>query len=763
MQIPTAIHSRLHPLAWSVMVMLIVAGCLSGAQAAAASEAALSKTLPSKTLPHNKIQSDKSVSDKTVSPQAAATEAAAIGLEEVLVTGQLRDARQLELPTSVTVLNSAVISARGAANLEQLVNLAPNVNFAAGASRGRFIQIRGIGERSQFIDPVNPSVGLMIDGIDFTGLGLAASTLDIAQVEILRGPQGTAYGANALAGLVNMIGNAPSENPVSEVSAELAQYQGRTLSAVNSGALSDQLSYRLAGRTQRSDGYIDNDFLNRQDTSNIDESVVRTKLRYQAGDDLQLDFNGFYIDADNGYDSFSLENTRTTLSDQPGWDRQRTLAASLITRWSGSEHFTLESTLSAADSTTEYGYDEDWTYQGFHPWGYSSTDNYRRDRANVSADLRLRSTDASRLLKGRSSWVAGMYFRSGSEDLRRSKSDANPFDSRYDTANAAIYGQLRTELGDTLALVTGLRLEQRHADYRDSLAVGSGNDENLWGGNIALEYDLAGDTLVYAALSRGYKAGGVNGRIISASATNSDIGSDLFEFETEHLLNYELGLKGAWLQNRLQAQLAAFYQDRRDVQAKQSIFDPSDFSFDDFIANAAAGDTVGLEVELNYLASESLRLFASAGWLNAEFEDFISSSHVDARDDGNGIALPPVNLSGRDVAHAPSYQFFTGAEYAFTPQLTLRLELEGKDDFYFSNSHDKKSTAYELLNARLTYSRDNWQASLWGRNLADRDYYTRGFYFSNQYGNNPANDYAPEPYYQFGEPRLAGVAASYAF
>ncbi|KUJ83890.1 TonB-dependent receptor [Microbulbifer flavimaris] len=715
MNIPSAVN----PIAWSILV----AGFLSSGQVIAAAE-----------------------SEPT-------------GLEEIVVTGQLRETKQLELPTSVTVLDSAAIAARGATNLEQLLNLAPNVNFSAGASRGRFVQIRGIGERSQFIDPVNPSVGLIIDGIDFTGLGLAASTLDIGQVEILRGPQGTVYGANALAGLINMTSQAPSETAMNRVSAEVAEYNGRTLAAVSSGALNDQLGYRLAAQKQQSDGYIENDFLERKNTNDIDESVVRGKLRYQPSDDLQLDFTALYIDADNGYDAFSLENTRTTLSDQPGWDRQQTLAGSLIARWGGSERVTLEGTLSVADSDTEYGYDEDWTYVGYHPWEYSTTDNYLRDKANVSADLRLLSTDNSRLFNGRSSWVAGVYFRDESEDLVRNQS----FNSRYDTDNAALYGQLRTSLSDSLALVTGLRLEQRNADYSDSLAVQSGNDENLWGGNVTLEYAFAESTLIYGTVSRGYKAGGVNGRIISASATNPAISNEVFEFDTEHLLNYELGIKGAWLDNRLQAQLAAFYQDRSDVQAKQSIFDPSDFSFDDFLANAAGGETTGLEVELNYLASDSLRFFASAGWLNAEFEGFESTSHVDARDDASGIALAPVDLGGRDVAHAPNYQFFTGTEFSFTPNLVLRLEVEGKDAFYFSNSHDEKSVAYELFNARLTYRGNNWEASLWGRNLTDEDYYTRGFYFSNQFGNNPDNFYAPEPYYQFGEPRVAGISGSYTF
>ncbi|WP_428820519.1 TonB-dependent receptor [Microbulbifer sp. MCCC 1A16149] len=679
-------------------------------------------------------------------------------IEEVVVTSQLREASQLDTPTSVSVLGAAAIETHGATNLEQLLNLAPNVNFSSGASRGRFVQIRGIGERSQFIDPVNPSVGLIVDGIDFTGLGLAASTLDMQQVEILRGPQGTVYGANALAGLVNMTSNAPSATPFAKVSAEAAQYGAHTLSAVISGPLSEQLSYRFAVQNQQSDGYVHNRYLGRKDTNNIDETVGRGKLRYQASDDLQLDFTVFYLDADNGYDAFTLDNSRNTLSDQPGWDRQETLAGAISSQWSGSNLFTLKSVLSAARSDTEYGYDEDWTHVGFHPWEYSSTDNYLRDRDNLSADVRLVSTDESLLFGGSTGWVAGVYLRSEEEALERNAS----FASQFDTDNAAIYGQLNSAIGARFELITGLRLEQRSADYADSLAVTSDTREDLWGGNITLRFSASDTTMVYGTLSRGYKAGGVNGRIISASAGNPDIGSDTFLFDTESMLNYELGIKGDWLENRLQAQVAAFYQDRSDVQAKQSIFNPEDFSFDDYLANAAGGHSTGIEAEVTFQASEALQLFATFGWLNAEFEDFISSTHVDARDDNTG-ETSLVSLDGRDLAHAPNYQFFTGAEYALTANLMFRVEVEGKDDFYFSNSHNEKSTVYELVNARLTYRGDDWDISLWGRNLTDETIYTRGFYFSNQFGNNPANGYAPEAYYQLGEPRVAGVSASYTF
>ena len=677
-------------------------------------------------------------------------------LEEVIVSSQFRDIKVLDLASSVSVFDQAAIDARGASNLEQLLNLAPNVNFSAGASRGRFIQIRGIGERSQFVDPINPSVGLIIDGIDFTGLGLAASTLDIEQVEILRGPQGTLYGANALAGLITMQSYAPSATAMAKISAEVAEYNSQKLALVVSGPLTDRLAYRVAAQTQKSDGYIENQYLNKDDTNNIDESTLRAKLRFQASDQLQLDFSLLSIDVDNGYDVFTLDNSRNTLSDQPGHDRQQTLAGAISAQWSGHDVFVAEATLSLANSDTEYAFDEDWVHVGFHPDEYVSVDNYEREKDNISADFRLISKPEHNIFNDMTSWVVGLYIRHEDEELLRN----NSFKNNFKTENYAAYGQLTTALSDNLDLVTGLRLERRNADYSDNLAVDSDNNENLWGGNIALEYHYADSALVYASISRGYKAGGINGTIISAAATNSDISSDVFEFETEHMINYELGLKGAWLDNQLQAQLAVFYQDRSDVQAKQSIFNPADFSFDDYYANAAGGKTTGIEMELDYRATEALRFFAAAGWMNAEFDDFLSDSHVDAKDNVNGA---PVDLGGRELAHAPEYQFFAGTEISVMSNLILRIEVEGKDEFYYSNSHNQKSSSYELLNARLTYQADQWQVALWGRNLTDEDYTVRGFYFSNQFGNNPANGYAPETYVQYGEPKVIGVSASYSF
>ena len=122
-------------------------------------------------------------------------------LPSMVVSADFRPSLAQETPISLTTIDSAIIESRGAQHIEDVLNLAPNVNISSGASRGQFFQIRGIGVRSQFSAPINPSVGLMIDGIDFSRIGGAATLFDIEQVEILRGPQGTQYGTNALAGV----------------------------------------------------------------------------------------------------------------------------------------------------------------------------------------------------------------------------------------------------------------------------------------------------------------------------------------------------------------------------------------------------------------------------------------------------------------------------------------------------------------------------------------------------------------------------------
>ena len=667
-------------------------------------------------------------------------------IEEIIVSADFRDTKLFESAASITVLDRNSIAQRQALHLEQLLNLAPNVNFSSGASRGRFIKIRGIGERSQFVEPLNPSVGILVDGIDFTGIAGAATTMDIQQVEILRGPQGTLYGANALAGLINLQSVQPSKQTEGNLEISLAEHNSQTISAGLGGAISDTLGYRFAVQKHSADGYIKNDFLNRDDTDNIDELSIRSILHWQANVDTNLKLTVFHVDADNGYDAFSLDNTRHTLSDNPGHDRHEATAVALKSSWQGSQNFELASTLSYANNNLEYGYDEDWTYPDICVDfvcvfdGYSSVDNYIRDSKNTSIDVRLVSKDGGRIFSGSTDWVLGVYWRDQDEQLLRQYTFADSdFTSDFDTRNLAIYGQLDSQLSSELTLITGLRLEQRKADYADSQLVAHDVDEDLWGGRIALQYQTNAGHMVYGLISRGYKAGGVN--------SDPDLAVADREFDTEQMWNFETGIKGLWLDGSLQAQVAVFYQLRDDIQIKQSLVQPIEdtnaVSFTDYFGNSAEGSNYGVEVEFNYLASDTLAFFGSVGLLETEYDTPLSDT-----------------LDSREQAHAPAYQFSFGVSVQLRDSLVLTVDVDGKDEFFLSSSHGAETQAYELVNANIVYDAGDWELSLWGRNLTDKDVIVRGF---GSFGNDPRNGYITEPYYQFGEPRVFGLSGKYDF
>ena len=329
-------------------------------------------------------------------------------IEEVVVTSDFRDTSLLQTAASISVFDNQAIAQRQARHLEQLINLAPNVNFSSGASRGRFIQLRGIGERRQFIEPLNPSVGSLVEGTEFTGIPGADTTMQLARDEILRCPQIKGHGSSALAGWINLRSNQPTERTQGNLEVTLGDYNTQTVSAAIGGPLSENLGYRFAAQQHSSDGYIRNDFLQLDDTDNIDELSLRSILDWQASDNLDLMLTIFHVDADNGYDAFSLDNTRQTLSDNPGHDRQESTAVAVQSSWQANDAVELIGLLIFSDSNLEYGYDEDWAYGDALcvdfscPYNdpYSSVDNYVRDRSNGSVEIKLVSTDAGQILNG---------------------------------------------------------------------------------------------------------------------------------------------------------------------------------------------------------------------------------------------------------------------------------------------------------------------------------------------------------------------------
>lgn len=656
-------------------------------------------------------------------------------IEEILVTAEFRPRPESLLSSSISVVRPMD---RGDVvdHLEDVLDQIPNVNFASGASRGRYFQIRGIGERGQFSEPLNPSVGLIVDGVDLSGIGGAATLFDVQQIEVLRGPQGTLYGANALAGLINVITPRPTSEPLIRLQLDGGNYGMLSTGAILSGPLGEQAGYRISLRRYSDDGFMDNDFLNRDDTNNRDERTLRAKFTWEGESNAwQLNFGR--IDVDNGYDAFSLDNNRTTLSDEPGHDAQETDYAALSLVRDAAEKVIFEASAAIASSDIAYGYDEDWTFTGFDPIGYTSTDLYTRDRETKTLEARWLSKPGAGLWETWD-WTVGVFALRQEVELDRSYTFAAPFDSVYDTERLAAYAELSRQIGEALRFTVGARWERHSADYKDSNAVRFDPEDDLLGGRVLLEYTLESGDLLYAGVTRGYKTGGFN--------QDGSLPADLLEYDEETLWNVEAGYKASLLDDRLALRAAVFRMQRDDVQIQTSRIVPVPGNpvgnFVVFRDTAAEGYNQGIELETEFYPTAELTLFANLGWLDTEYEDFINA---------NGDVL-----DGREQAHAPEYQFFVGAQYDFNARWSARIELEGKDEFYFSDTHNTRSDSYELLNASVSYVGDQWRLKFWGRNITDEDYAVRGFFF----GNDPRDFYTARPFIQLGEPSRFGVSVS---
>ncbi len=658
---------------------------------------------------------------------------------EIVVTAQLRDTALEHVPSSVTVLTENVIAQREAQHLEEIMAVSPNVNLSSGGSRARFIQIRGIGERGQFAEPLNSSVGVLVDGVDFSGAATAATLFDIQQVEILRGPQGTLYGANALAGLVNIVTNRPTPTFESNLKLTVGDYGMFGLGGTISNAVTDRSRFRIAVQHYSDDGFMVNEYLGRDDTNDHDELTVRAKLTTDVSESAQLDLTAGLIDIDNGYDAFSLDNNRITRSDQPGQDRQESTFVSAELRWEGNKPFDLIARFGVTNSDIDYGYDEDWTHIGFDPWEYSSTDRYRRDRSTMSGELRLVSSKSGPVFNDTTDWTFGVYSLDQNVDLRRDYTYLPiPYQSEFSVRRAALFGETRSDLGNGLQLILGLRFERHSADYSDTENVRFDPSDTMVGGRLALEYQWNPSTIVYTSLARGYKAGGFN--------TDGSLDADLRRYEPESLINLEVGLSRSWADETSFLRASVFRMARHDVQIASSLtrvrIDGS-AEFIDYVGNAAEGSNIGVEMEVSTHLSNQLRLFANVGMLRTEYRDFVSASGE--------------NYSGRDQAHAPEHQYSAGVEFSIAQGWLVNYTLEGRDAFFFSDSHDEKSRAYNLSHLKIGYETDQWSLAVWGRNLGHKDYFVRGYYF----GNDPRDYYTARAFTQLGEPRRYGITFRY--
>jgi outer membrane receptor protein involved in Fe transport len=663
-------------------------------------------------------------------------------LEEVVVSAsRLRDEAQLDVPASITVLSSKSLVDSAQQHFQEVLTQVPNLNWAAGSSRPRYFQIRGIGEREQYEGAPNASVGFLIDDIDFSGIGMAATLFDVSQVEVLHGPQGTRLGANALAGLIAVQSADPETDFGARATVDLGNYDTGSVGISATGPVDAiDSSWRLAVQKYRTDGFRRNAYLDREDTNGRDELTVRGKWRWQPSESNQLDFTFMHVDLDNRYDAFSIDNSRVTLSDAPGHDAQRVSAGAVKWDREFASGFGLKAIATALSSSSVHAYDGDWgNPQSWAPYDYDFIYRADRDRDNQTLEVRVDSS------VGSTEWLVGLYVSRLTERIGEA-SFSNSFgvneflQSRFAADTAAVFAQLDGSLTSRFKWSAGLRGERREAEYRDAGDWGGLSNrvthdqagDTLLGGQATLTYELAQRTRLHAAVSRGYKAGGINLGLARQRQT---------KFDPEFLWNYELGWKTAG--DEWYADVTLFYMQRKHMQVRSGtqlvVGDPNSYSF--VTQNVASGYNYGLESSVQWAISSIVSIGASLGLLKTQQQGAL-------REDGGSV--PP-----REQSHAPNYQAQVNATLRHPSGLMARVDVAAVDSFYFDvpTDHDQQSDAHVLTNLKLGFEAQRWSVHAWLRNAFDEGYATRGFYF----GNEPPN-YEDKLYTQSGEPRTYGMS-----
>jgi outer membrane receptor protein involved in Fe transport len=667
---------------------------------------------------------------------------AAEPIDEIVVTADFRGRLASDLPASVTVLDARQIEERSVQHFEELVSSIPNFNWSGDGHRARYFQMRGVGELEQYQGAPNPSVGFLIDDIDFSGIGTVATLFDMQSVEVLRGPQGTRYGANALAGLVYL----RSAEPTAEFDGRIelqAGEDGMVAGGVAFGGglnANDSVTGRLSAHFHHSNGFRDNAYLNRNDTNGRDETTLRGRLKWFGGDAWTFNLAGLFVDVDNGYDAFAIDNSLTMLSDRPGKDAQQSAGASLRADFEG--ELTLTSITAIADSDIEFSYDADWgNDNAWDPVLYDYISVSDRHRRTLSQEFRLLADNwlvgvyALRLEDDIATLNRGEYFDPGF-DFADSLDDL--LSSDYASTNVAAFGQVDHELGAIARLTAGLRLERRMTDYSDSAGLEAGPSDTLWGGEVALSFDHSEAVTSFVSLSKGYKANGFN--------LGLAVPDQYRTFDSESLYNLEGGIKATLLDRALRLNASVFVSRHDDKQVRTSFQlnpgDPTSFGF--VTINVDEARTVGLEADVRWLPTDSWTLYAALGLLDTEFTKVSAPSLA--------------NLDGRSQAHAPDYTFALGGSYEHPRGFFARIDVSARDAFYFDVAHDERSRSYELVNTRVGYRAGSWSATLWARNLLDKDYAVRGFYF----GNEPP-DFPNALYTRAGDPRQVGLTFNKEF
>lgn len=721
-------------------------------------------------------------------------------LDEIVVTGTKRNLTLQDTQTSVAIVTSKQIEEQALFNVEDIIIRTANVS-TDGSGALNNLSIRGVTLVGIGFTGTGATSNVYVDGSpnSFNANQGASNLWDVAQVEILRGPQSTVQGRNALAGAVIINTADPEYEFGTDVRVLAGNEDNRQYSAMVTGPIvDDTLAFRVAVDQREIDFGVTN-----LDTGNNtrfrDEFTARAKLLWEPSDRARIELIYSYTDTEFG--EFNqvvapVPATDPTFADFDPFGNET---------FGGRERFEFN-TVSRYTLDTQFELSDNWTLFGLATFEDSQRDtNFGAsfgtgDAPDETFQYELRAAFDYDQWTG---WIGAYYFdTSGSFQGLFNFSPATfgiPTDppdgfvifdtnQRDETKNQAIFFDVTYQANETWAFNFGARFDDE--EFSDTGTVGTSEvgpggctiapfvpglggfpctvifppsggeapepaefDAFLPRGSVIYSFD--DDKSMSFTVAQGYRAGG------SYLYAPPGATPETRTFDPEFLTNYEFAFRSAWPEQDIVLNANLFYSDWEDQQV--TVPGPSGAIFDSDVLNVGSAKLFGLEAEVRQTLTETLDWFATLGYVETQFTDFpfaIDSEGNPANPDDPTFA----NLRGNDFNNAPHLSVAVGLNYqndrGWFASGTASYTGEQYSDV--TNLESNKVDAYTIVNARAGYRNDNWSVALFADNVFDERFIGRQGLFSvaTNDGTVTANT---GPFFAVNDPRVVGVELRYSY
>ncbi|WP_298289743.1 TonB-dependent receptor [Novosphingobium sp.] len=646
---------------------------------------------------------------------AAVEDAADVASGEILVIARRREERLLDVPIAISVVSTESLEKLGGRDLSSVQGAIPNVNIVQGrgsASSANFY-IRGIGQPDA-LQTFDPAVGVYVDGVYLSRIqGALLNLFDVQRVEVLRGPQGTLYGKNTIGGAVNVVSKKPDLNTLrGEASIGYGKFEEVTAKGyVSAPLVTDKVALSVAGVYDDREGIVTDPRTGRRynDRNNL---AGRATLRAQASDTVEVLISGDYTRQRNaatlGYLTAPLVRTdfglgAVTLAPANPYGPYDFRASTSLTPDQGQklDHWGVSGTINV-DLTDNVQLTSITAYRKLKTDFFIDIDATQFEIGDVFVGTRQNQFSQELQLKydyDKLKGVFGVYYLNENVSSHQEAYADDLFgffggpitflrtiDDKQVTKSYAAFGQLTYDFTEQFSITAGLRYTRETKTYNRCTTTAStlgalnglrycfpdnlpapftGDDDvtyDAWTPMVSLSYKPTEGTLLYASASRGFKAGGFNGRVNSngdISVTVNGVTTVTPSFDPETVWTYEAGAKGSFLDGKVNLSAAAFYSDYNNFQARVGNGTNVGLGGAFPVLNAGKLRIQGFEFDMTVRPAKPVTLFASVGYLDADYKEFNDPRRLPPA----GGAAFSCNPTGNAITCRP----------AFAPPLTLRL------------------------------------------------------------------------------------------